>query len=544
MSNKLDLAGTAARAILAVAALALRAGAAGNAPAGLPESIIDLQTREGVALVQGTWRYSDVAVTEIEHRSVGPDLKASGAPNRTNDFTPAAQAKDFDDSTWPVVDPTALQDRRGNGKLSFAWYRITVTIPEQTGGVSTEGMAAVFETVVDDYAEVWVDGALPFAQGQSGGTVAAGWNAPNRVVLTRDAKPGQRFQIAVFAINGPVSTHPETYIWMRSATLSFHKPEKWSRARNVEVTIERLDPAMDGVVPKDAVLEKVADGFMFTEGPVWHPDGYLLCSDPNMNVIYRVTPDGEASVYRPNSGYAGADIHEYRQPGSNGLGLDAQGRLTICEHGNRRVTRLERNGVLTVLADRYQGKRLNSPNDLVYRSDGALFFSDPPFGLPRFYDDPRKELPNTPVFCLIDGDLKEIVSDLRGPNGVALSPDEKYLYVANWDEQRKVLMRYELEPDGSVTNGKVFVDMQHGKGDEALDGLEVDARGNLFVSGPGGTWVVSPEGNQVGMIVGPELPANYAWGGNDGRSLYMTARTGIYRMTMAHSGARAPAAKP
>jgi gluconolactonase len=451
---------------------------------------------------------------------------------------PAAQGKDFDDSSWPKVAPESLQDRRGNGRLSFAWYRIRLTIPRTVGGIDPSGMVAVFETVVDDYAELWVDGALPFAQGQNGGAVAAGWNAPNRVVLTRNASPGQQFQIAVFAMNGPVSTHPDTFIWMRSATLSFYKPEKWTRAKRVDVSIERIDPAMDAVVPRDAALEKVADGFVFTEGPVWHPDGYLLCSDPNMNTIYRVTPDGEVSVYRPNSGYTGEDIREYRQPGSNGLGLDPQGRLTICEHGNRRVTRLEKNGVLTVLADRYQGKRLNSPNDLIYRSDGALYFSDPPFGLPKFYDDPRKELPNTPVFCLINGALKEIISDLRGPNGVALSPDEQYLYVANWDEKKKVLMRYDAFPDGTVKNGRVFFDMQNGKGEEALDGLEVDAKGNLFVSGPGGTWVISPEGRHLGMIVGPELPANYAWGGDDGRTLYMTARTGVYRMQMANAGAR------
>lgn len=528
---------TTVRASIA-ALLCVAASAAGNAPANLPELIIDLQTKEGVALVNGAWRYSDASITNIEHRSVGADLKASGAPNKTNDFAPSAQGRDFDDSAWQTVNPVTLQDRRGNGRLSFAWYRIKLTIPKEVGGIDPTGMVAVFETVIDDYAEVWVDGALPFAQGQSGGTVAAGWNAPNRVVLTRDAQPGDEFQIAVFAMNGPVSTHPDTYIWMRLATLSFYKPEKWSHARKVDVKIERLDPAIDSVVPKDAVLEKVADGFMFTEGPVWHPDGYLLCSDPNMNVIYRVTPDGEVSVYRPNSGYAGANIHEYRQPGSNGLGFDALGRLTICEHGNRRVTRLEKNGVLTVLADRYQGKRLNSPNDLIYRSDGALYFSDPPFGLPKFHEDPNKELPNTPVFCLIDGKLKEVVSDLRGPNGVAFSPDEKYLYVANWDEQRKVLMRYDVQKDGTLKNAKVFFDMQRGKGDEALDGLEADMKGNLFVSGPGGTWVISPEGKHLGMIVGPELPANYAWGGENYRTLYMTARTGIYRMNMECPGPR------
>jgi gluconolactonase len=169
-------------------------------------------------------------------------------------------------------------------------------------------------------------------------------------------------------------------------------------------------------------------------------------------------------------------------------------------------------------------------------TDGALYFSDPFFGLPQFGEDPRKELPNTPVLCLFNGELKEVVSDLRGPNGVALSPDEKYLYVANWDEQQKVLMSYEVQKHGSVKNGTVFFNMQHGQGEEALDGLEVDRKGNLFVSGPGGTWLISPRGKHLGMIVGPELAANYAWGDSDGQTLYMAARTSIYRMRMANEG--------
>src|SRR5262249_11604520 len=153
--------------------------------------------------------------------------------------------------------------------------------------------------------------------------------------------------------------------------------------------------------------------FGFTEGPVWNPDGgYLLFSDPNINTIFRWSPDGQVSPFRVKSGYTGFDIGEYGQPGSNGLTLDREGRLTICEHGNRRVTRFEKNGQLTILADRYEGKRLNSPNDLVYRSDGALYFTDPPFGLPKFHDDPRRESPYTGVYCLIDGKLTLVSNDL------------------------------------------------------------------------------------------------------------------------------------
>ena len=194
-------------------------------------------------------------------------------------------------------------------------------------------------------------------------------------------------------------------------------------------------------------IEKLAGGFQFTEGPIWVRDGgYLLFSDPNNNLIYRWSEDEGVSIYRTHSGYSGTDIGEYGQPGSNGLTLDAQGRVTINEHGNRRVTRLEKNGQLTVLADRYDGKRLNSPNDLVYRSDGALYFTDPPFGLPKFFDDPRKELSFSGVYCLINAELKLVSTDLTGPNGLAFSPDEKYLYVDDWDDKNKVILRYDVQP--------------------------------------------------------------------------------------------------
>jgi gluconolactonase len=271
---------------------------------------------------------------------------------------------------------------------------------------------------------------------------------------------------------------------------------------------------------------------------VWVRDGYLLFSDPNDNRIYRWTPDGELAVFRTKSGYTGADIAEYGQPGSNGLTLDREGRLTINEHGNRRVTRLEKNGQLTVLADRHEGKRLNSPNDLVYKSDGALYFTDPPFGLPKVFDDPRKELPYSGVFRVADGKVQLLATDLLGPNGIAFSPDEKYLYVGDWDLQRKVVMRYRVQPDGTLAPGEVFFDVTSVPGDQALDGLKVDQKGNVYVSGPGGVWIVSAAGVHLGTIKAPEDPANFAWGDADGRTLYMTARTGLYRVRLKVPGVR------
>jgi gluconolactonase len=513
--------------------------AAQGPPYGRPDATIDLRTREGAELVKGVWRYSDVKIVEADFRAPGPDLKPSGKPNKTYDYTPHAGAVDFDDSKWEALDPTALEARRSSGKICFNWYRINITIPSRVGQLETRGLTVAFEIVVDDYAEVWADGKLPAVYGQSGSSVIKGYNAPNRVIIARNVEPGQKIQLAVFGINGPISASPNNFIWVKSAVLDLYKAGHGNGIEQVETRVVRNDPGLDSILTPGAKIEKLAGGFLFTEGPVWDREGgYLLFSDPNNNQIYRWTQDGEVSVYRTHSGYTGMNIGEYGQSGSNGLTFDKQGRLTINEHGNRRVTRLEKNGVLTVLADRYEGKRLNSPNDLVYRSDGALYFTDPPFGLPRFFDDPRKELPYSGVFCLIDGQLKLVSTDLTGPNGLAFSPGEKYLYVDNWDLKKEIIMRYDVRPDGTLVNGKIFFDATGEPGENAWDGMKVDQRGNLYLSGPDGLWVVSPEGKHLGTIVGPEHPHNMAWGDEDGKTLYLCAQTGLYRIRFNVPGIR------
>ena len=511
----------------------------GDVPAGNPEAIVDLTTRAGVQLVEGTWRYSDARIVQVDHRAPGPDLGPSGPPNRTHDVEPKAGAADFDDSRWETVDPPELRTRRSTGRLSFGWYRIDLTLPPRVGTLDVAGSTVVLEIVLDDYAEVWVDGKLPLVLGQAGGPAVKGFNAPNRVVLARDARPGRRVRVAIFAANGPLSQPPGNFIWVRSAALELYRPGAIGGGQVVEATVVRRDPGIDAVVPADLRVERVAGGFQFIEGPVWVRDGgYLLFSDPNANRIYRWTPDGEVSIFRTHSGYAGTDVGEYRQPGSNGLTLDREGRLTINEHGNRRVTRLERNGVVTVLADRFEGKRLNSPNDLVYRSDGSLYFTDPPFGLPRVHDDPRKELRFSGVFRLVDGRLTLVSKELQGPNGLAFSPDERFLYVDDWDVRRKIVMRHPVQSDGLLGAGTVFADLTAEPGEIALDGLKVDQAGNVYVSGPGGVWIFSPAGVHLGTIVTPELPANFAWGDDDGRTLYLAARTSLYRVRLRIPGIR------
>ena len=484
---------------------------------GRPEAVIDLQTRAGVDLVGGTWRYADARVTEIDFVALAgpgtPDPLGPGdVPTRTYDVLPHAEGRDYDDAGWETLAPGQTMERRGAGRVSFNWYRIEVEIPSQVGDFDPTGSTVVFEVVVDDYAEVWVDGELPLTLGMGGGQVAAGFNAPNRVVLTTDARPGERFTLAVFGINGPISASPRNYIWMRTATLEFHAP-----------AAHPAHPVGAGAW----TCEQLATGFEFTEGPVWRPEGDLLFSSPNTNAIYRLEPDvGRVSVFRPKSGYSGVDIGRYRQPGSNGLTFSADGLLTICQHGNRRVIRVNPHGDITVLADAYEGRRLNSPNDLVYRSDGALFFTDPPFGLPELFDDPDKELPFSGVFCVRDGDVSVIDDRLAGPNGLAFSPDERYLYVGNWDPEAKVVVRYEPATGGR----EILCDLTGAPGDDAIDGIKVDPDGLLYVCGPGGIWVISPSGEPLDLLELPEIPHNLAWGGPDGRDLYVTAMTSIYRL--------------
>lgn len=506
-----------------------------------PDAIIDLMTEEGVQLVKGQWRYQDTSLVEVTHPGPGVDLGPSGPPIRTFDVLPHAGVKEFDDTSWQRIPAPGLETRRATGKLCFNWYRINLTMPERIGTFDTAESTAVFEIVIDDYAEVWVDGKLPLVLGQSGDHLIQGFNAPNRVVLSRHVQPGQTVQLAVFGVNGPLSNPPGNFIWVRSTTIDFYQASRIEQSKEFVGNVVRKDPALDAIVSPETKLEKLASGFSFTEGPVWVPktdktDGYLLFSDPNDNTIYRMTAEGTVSVFRVKSGYSGFNIGEYHQAGSNGLALDHQGRLTINQHGNRRIIRVEPHGNITVLADRYEGKRLNSPNDLVYKSDGSLYFTDPPFGLPKTFTDPRKELPYSGVFRWHEGRLQLVANDLRGPNGLAFSPDETYLYVDNWDPEKKFIMRYDVQPDGTLSKGQVFFDMTHAPGEDALDGLKVDQQGNVYATGPGGLWIISPEGKHLGTIQGPENPHNMAWGDDDRRTLYITAESGIYRIRLNTSG--------
>jgi gluconolactonase len=502
---------------------------------GRPDAIVDLQSEDGLALVGGEWRYSDAQVDEIAFVELGSPEDPLGpgtVPNRTYDISPHAEAVEFDDSAWERLAPADTMRRLASGKVCFNWYRLVVTLPERVGDLDVTGATVVFEVVVDDYAEVWVNGELPHALGDTGGPVVGGFNAPNRVVLTRDARPGDRFVIAVFGINGPISAAPPNYIWMRTATLDLYAPERAAATESAPLHVERTDARLDSIVPRDAELLRVAGGFEFTEGPVWSLDGALLFSSPNTNAIYRLDPGiGKVTVFRSKSGYAGADIGRYFQPGSNGLTFDPQGRLVLCQHGNRRVVRVNPHGDISVVADSFEGRRLNSPNDVVCRSDGSVWFTDPPFGRPGMADDPDRDLDFAGVFRAgPDGEVALIDDSLEGPNGIAFSPDESSLYVGNWDSEHKVVVRYDLDAAGSVLAREVLFDMTDAPGEDALDGLKVDVDGNVYACGPGGIWILSPAGEQLGLLELPEDPHNLAFGGADSRDLYVTALTSIYRL--------------
>jgi gluconolactonase len=312
----------------------------------------------------------------------------------------------------------------------------------------------------------------------------------------------------------------------------------------------RLDPALNEIVPAGARVEKVATGFGFAEGPVWvRNGGFLIFSDIPDNVIRKWNPaDGSATVYLDKSGFTGSDATGVGGEqtnvtrgtiyliGSNGVTLDPQGRVVMTAMGDRQIVRVEPDGRRTVLASHYDAKRLNSTNDLVFKKNGSLYFTDPPSGLRGRNTDPKKELPFNGVYLLTNGQVHLLAQDLGNPNGIALSPDERFLYV-NSTVDRKVF-RFDITADDMVTNRRVFVDMTADKRPGTPDGMKVDERGNLYTTGPAGIWVVAPDGKHLGILTFPEAPANLAFGDADGKTLYVTARTSLYRIRLKVAGVR------
>ena len=304
-------------------------------------------------------------------------------------------------------------------------------------------------------------------------------------------------------------------------------------------TIERLDPVMDELLPKGAFIEKLAEGFDWSEGPVWMPGNYLLFSDVPMNTIFKWAPQSGVTIFIRPSGYSGTTPRG-GEPGSNGLTRDKGGNLIACQHGDRRVARLD-GRQWTTLADRFEGKRFNSPNDVVMKSNGDFYFTDPPYGLVEKENDPAKEIPFQGVYRISakDGTVTLLTSEVTRPNGLAFSPDERILYVASSDPQKAIWMSYPVKPDGTLGTGRVFLDVTASQaGKKGLpDGLKVDQRGNLWATGPGGVLIISPAGKHLGTLATGEATANCAWG-DDGSTLYITADMYLCRVKTKVKGAK------
>lgn len=506
-----------------------------------PSSIIDLKTTEGLELVHGNWLIKEAQIKPVQFLAPGPSktdtlkLYPTGKTIITNNIFPNITDPEFNSSNWEHANATDLEQRKGSGKLSFVWYKTSITIPEKINDKIIDGSAIYFEITADDYSEVYINGKQFKQPGQTGSGVISGYNSRNRLLLTQNAIPGEKFEIAVLVINGTIGNLPDNYVWIRNAVLDIYPNEAITSLQQKLGKIYKIENEFDNIVAPNTSIEKLADGFSFTEGPVWHPDGFLLFSDPNMNVIYRYNPSNQnITIFQSHSGYTGLDIGEIGQPGSNGLAIDNLGRLVVCQHGNRRLIRYEIKGPVTVLADKVDGKRLNSPNDVVIKSDGTIYLTDPPYGLANYYNDPKKELDYQGVIMIKNKIVTAVAKDCGGPNGIAFSPDEKYLYVSNWDirdiHHTKDIWRYEVQQDGTLKNATIFYSFNYTLDDEALDGLKVDNAGNVFSSAPGGVYIINPDGKLLGKIECPERPANMAWGDSDGKTLYLTAHTGLYKI--------------
>jgi gluconolactonase len=345
-------------------------------------------------------------------------------------------------------------------------------------------------------------------------------------------------------------------VMLLSAVLSAGASLMRAQTPNGQAVV-RLDPALDELVSIDAKLELVRDGFGVTEGPTWVPTGntgYLLFTDIAANVIYRMTPDGRFVVIADRAGYAGYDpwnagwdtlngrdqsdplFRRYFLLGANGLAVDREGRIIVAGYVGRSVYRLEKNGKRTLLVDRYEGKRFNGPNDVVFRRDGSIYFTDSSGGVRGRGQDPKEQLPPLGIYRMKDGRLTLVISDIPNPNGLVFSPDEKYLYAT---AQRRTLRRYDVQPDGTLTNGQLFIDMDTDAAPGTPDGVRVDVKGNIWTTGPGGVWIISPAGKHIGTILCNtpfDNTASLGFGDPDYKTVYFTSRGRLLKMRVTIPG--------
>jgi len=316
-----------------------------------------------------------------------------------------------------------------------------------------------------------------------------------------------------------------------------------------------VDPKLDHLLSTQSKLELVKTGYGFTEGVTWvdsGKSGYLLFSDIPANVIYKMTPQGEASVYLEKSGYTSPDLwragmaftngrdpndpkfERFNMSGSNGLALDQQGRLLIASWAGRSIDRVEKNGKRTTLADGYDGQRFNGTNDVVIKKDGSIYFTDTFGGLRLRDKDQKLGLSYQGIYMIKDAQVKLLTKDIPNPNGLALSPNQKVLYLNSGGD--RFIKRFDLKEDGTLGEGRLLIDFSSEKAAGISDGMKVDSEGNLWSTGPGGVWIISPEGVHLGTILVPELTANLVFGGADRKTLYIAARSSIYKIQVNVAG--------
>jgi gluconolactonase len=292
--------------------------------------------------------------------------------------------------------------------------------------------------------------------------------------------------------------------------------------------VSRLDPKLDKIISEDAKVEQISTGYIFVEGPLWHKDGYLIFSDIPANRIYKLEANQKDSVFLEKSGYTGDDEAE-GELGSNGLAYNNLGKIIACQHGDRKIVKINPDKSLSVISDSYLGRRLNSPNDLVSNSEGVIFFTDPSWGLEKNSNKPKQEIPFNGVYRIEKGVTTCIDSTLTKPNGIALSPDEKTLYVSDINQ---IWWKYSLDEKGNVKDKAVFFDATKIKDKGYMDGIRVDKEGNVFGTGPGGVLIFNAEGKHLGTIAFPEIPANISFGDADNKTLYATCGTSIYKVKL------------
>ena len=511
---------------------------------GRPDAIVDLQTDEGVALVGGQWRYSDARVEEIDFVELG----SAGRPARARARCRTAP------TTWCRTPRRPTSTTRRGGVLAPGGHDapavrtagsastgtgIAVTLPERDRRPRPDRRRpSSSRSSIDDYAEVWVNGALPLALGDTGGPVVAGFNAPNRVVLTRDARPGRPFAIAVFGINGPISASPRNYIWMRTATLDVYAPERAGRpSRAVEVSAP-LRARRDRAARRRARAGRRRLRVHRGPGLVARRRAALQLAEHQRDL-----PAGprraRSRCSARKSGYTGVDIGRYPSRGRTGSPSTREGRLTICQHGNRRVIRVEPHGDITVLADSLRGEAAQQPQrPRLPLGRDACTSPTRRSGCRQAFDDPDKELDFSGVFRSRDGEIALIDDELDGPERDRVLPG------------RALPLRRQLGPGRArsscatrsrgrrrVSTASVFFDMTDAPGEDAIDGLKVDVAGNLYVCGPGGIWVLSAGGRAPRPD--PSCPrTRTTWPGatRTAARLYITALTSVYRMRLSVAG--------